>query len=197
MIVRRMIPILAAAALMSTVLLGAGTVSAQQEPTAKPATVKIMQPADQQPGKPVSVSAQLTDASGKALGGFLLKLYVLTEPFGPRLMKVAEATTESDGVATFSYMPGWVGDIKATVIFPGTKDFAATQSETQFKSVGPVTLHRNADFGLEAIRNAAPTVVGLLVAGIWITFIVVVVRLALAIQTSDTEAAPDVPRGKG
>jgi len=188
---------LAIVAIVSTMFFAAGTARAQQEPTARATAIKITQPADQVPAKPASVSAQLTDASGKALGGFPLKLYVLTEPFGARLMKVAEATTEADGVATFSYKPTWVGDIKVTVIFAGTKDFAASQSNSQFKAVGPVTLHRNADFGLESIRQWAPTVVGLLVAAIWSTFIVVVVRLVFAIRSDDAAATPNAPRAKG
>ena len=196
MTMRRMLPILAIVAFVAALFLAANTASAQQEPAAKPTTVKVTQPADQEPGKPVSVSAQLADASGKALGGFVLKLYVMTEPFGPRLMKVAEATTESDGAATFSFKPTWVGEIKVTVLFAGTKDFAASQSNSQFKSVGPVTLHRNADFGLEAIRDAAPTVVGILVAVIWGTFIVVVARLVFAIRSDDTETTPDAPPGE-
>ncbi len=184
---RRLIPILAIVAIVSTMFFAAGTAVAQREPPGKATAIKVPQPADQERGKPVSVSAELADASGKPLGGFPLKLYVLTEPFGPKLMKVAEATTESDGVATFSYKPSWVGDIKVTVIFAGTKDFAASQSNGQFKAVGPVTLHRNADFGLESIREWAPTVVGLLVAAIWSTFIVVVVRLVFAIRSDDAE----------
>lgn len=197
MTIRRTIPLMAIVAVLSLMLLATVSVSAQSEPTAKPTAVKITQPADQQPGKPVSVSAQLTDAQGKSLGGFLVKLYVVTEPFGPKLMKVAEGTTGSDGMATFSFNPTWVGDIKATVIFLGTKDFAAAQSDTQFKSVGPVTLHKNADFGLESIRNWAPTVVGLLVAAIWGTFIVVVIRLVLAIRSDGRPAPPNAPRAKG
>ena len=192
-----MLPLLAIVAIISTIFLAAGSALAQTEPTAKATAIKITQPADQQPGKPVSVSAQLTDASGANLGGFPLKLYVLTEPFGPRLMKVAEATTGSDGVATFSFTPTWVGDIKVTVLFAGTKDFAATQSNSQLKAVGPVTLHRNADFGLESIREWAPTVVALLVAAIWSTFIVVVVRLVFAIRSDDAEATPNAPGAKG
>ncbi len=190
----RVIPVLAVVGLLSLVALAGGTASAQQEPTARPTTVKITRPADQQPGKPVTVAAQLVDAAGKPLGGFPLKLYVMTAPFGPRLMKVAEVATDSGGEATLSYTPSWVGDIKATVIFAGTKEFAAAQTDTEFKSVGPVTLHRDADFGLESIRDWAPTVVALLVAAIWSTFIVVVVRLGFSIRSNDA-GTPNAPGG--
>jgi hypothetical protein len=179
-----------AAALLATVgaLSLLATAPAQ---AADPVVTKITvdQTPDQQPGKPVTASAKLTDASGKTVSGVLLKFYVVTDAFGPLPMKMAEATTDASGTATVSFKPTWVGDIKAQVYFTGNANYAASLADFQFKAVGPVKIHQNAKFGLQTVRDWAPFVVAALVAVIWATFIVVFLRVVLAMRGGSGEPA--------
>ncbi len=167
--------------------------TAQAEDTPQVTTITVNPTPDQTPGKPVTASATLTDKSGKTISGVMLKFYVITDAFGPLPMKMAEATTDSTGTATVSFKPTWVGDIKARVYFNGTKDFAASQADFQFKSVGPVKVHANADFGLQSVRDWAPFVVAALVAIIWTTFIVVFLRVVIAMRAESGKPTPAKP----
>ena len=163
--------------------------TAQAQDAPKATTVTVSPTADQQSGKPVSASAKLTDSAGKTLSGFLLKFYVVTDAFGPLPMKVGEATTDSSGTATVSFKPTWIGDVKAQVYFNGTAAYAASKADFQFKSVGPVKTHENAKFGLQEVRDWAPYAVAGLVAIIWVTFIVVFLRVALAMRSGSDSPA--------
>ena len=74
-----------------------------------------------------------------------------------------------------------------------TKDYAASQADFQFKSVGPVKVHANADFGLQSVRDWAPFVVAALVAIIWTTFIVVFLRVVIAMRAESGKPTPAKP----
>jgi len=184
---------LVAVALLSTVGALSLLASALAEDVPQPTTITVNPTPDQQSGKPVTASAKLADKSGKGVSGVLLKFYVITDAFGPLPMKMAEATTDSTGTATVSFKPTWVGDVKARVYFNGNANYAAAQSDFQFKSVGPVKLHENAKFGLQSVRDWAPFVVAALVAVIWATFIVVFLRVVLAMRADSGKPAAAKP----
>lgn len=189
------LPRLALAALAASVgalalLSGAGAA----DPTNTKITVA--QVPDQESGKPVEVSAKLTDDKGNALPGFLLKFYVYEDAIGksdsnPKglLLKMAEATTDSSGVATAKFKPTMIGNLNAKVFYSGNDKFNGSNSEFQFKAVGPVKTHVNAKFGLETVRDWAPVAVAVLVACIWATFIVVFLRVVLAMRGGSSAAS--------
>lgn len=155
----------------------------------QPTTLTVNKTADQQPGKPVLLSAKLTDSKGQPLGNQIINFFVIPGLFGPDgMMRVGKATTDGTGVAQIPYTPTWIGDVKAAANFTATATLAGSQSSFQFKTVGPVRGHKDAEFGLKTVREVAPWVVAALVAAIWATFITVVVRMAIAMRTGEPTA---------
>ncbi len=162
----------------------AGSAGALAATEPQPTVLTIIQPADQQPGKPVLLRAKLADKSGQPIGNQTINFFVLPGVFGPdAMMRVGTATTDGTGTAQMPYTPTWIGDVKAAASFTATATFAGSQASFQFKTVGPVRVHKNAEFGLQAVRDWAPWVVAALVLVIWATFITVVVRMAIAMRT--------------
>ncbi|HEY5475854.1 MAG TPA: hypothetical protein VIK11_03970 [Tepidiformaceae bacterium] len=174
---------------------GPGNALAADPPQAT--TLKVVQPADQQPGKPVLLSAKLTNAAGQPVGNQTINFYIIPGVFGPdAMMSAGRAVTDSTGTAEFPYTPTWIGDVKAAVSFNGTATLAGSQATFQFKAVGPVRGHTNAKFGLQAVRDWAPWVVAALVAIIWGTFITVVVRVAIAMRSGGPKSTSPTTAGE-
>ena len=181
--IRKLACACAAVALASLVPLVTGTVHAQTAPAAQPTVVTAVEVADQEPGQPIILAAQLVDQGGRPLGGNVLQFYVLPGVFGAdALMQVGQATTDGTGTARFPYRPTWLGEVEAVALFAGTPDLAASQGRFHFNAIGPVKVHENAAFGLQQVRDWAPVVVALLVAAIWATFITVIARVAMAMR---------------
>lgn len=162
-----------------------------------PTTLTVLPTTDQQPGKPVLLSAKLTDSKGQPLGNQTINFFVIPGVFGPdAMMRAGKAVTDGTGVAQIPYTPTWIGDVKAAASFTATATLAGSQATFQFKAVGPVRGHTNAEFGLEAVRNWAPWVVAALVAAIWATFITIVVRMAIAMRSGRPSAKSPTPAGE-
>lgn len=162
-----------------------------------PTTLTVLPTADQQPGKPVLLSAKLTDSKGQPLGNQIINFFVIPGVFGPDgMMRVGRATTDGTGVAQLPYTPTWIGDVKAAASFTATPTLAGSQASFQFKTVGPVRGHTNAEFGLQAVRDWAPWVVAMLVAAIWVTFLIVIVRTAVAMRSGGPKASSPTPAGE-
>ncbi len=174
--------VLLAVAAILAIVAGLGGALAATEP--QPTVLTIVQPADQQPGKPVLLGAKLTDKSGQPIGNQTINFFVVPGVFGPdAMMRVGTATTDGTGTAQLPYKPTWIGDVKAAASFTATATLAGSQASFQFKTVGPVRGHTNAEFGLQAVRDWAPWVVAALVLAIWATFVTVVVRMAIALRS--------------
>jgi hypothetical protein len=174
------------AAVGSVALLAASTAGAQSQ-EGQPTTITV-DPVQQEAGKPAVLTAHVTDKNGKGLASIALRFYVLTEPFGEKYLKVGEVTSDGQGKGSVSWKPTWVGDIKTLVIFAGNKDYAQSRAEGQLKAVGPVTPHENAQFGLQTVRDIAPVAVAAIVGVVWLTFIVIIGLVVVAVR-SDGKAA--------
>jgi len=159
--------------------------------SATPTVLTALPPAEQEGGKAVTIAARLTDGStNRPLGSLNVQFFVMTDVFGPRLMSVGQAITDTTGRAAISYKPSWEGDTKVVARFAGSAQFAATETTFQFVAVGPVPVHQDASFGLEPIRAWAPAVVVVLVLGVWATLIAVVSQTVLGLRVRIPEGAP-------
>lgn len=159
--------------------------------SATPTVLTALPPAEQEGGKAVTIAARLTDGStNRPLGSLNVQFFVMTDVFGPRLMSVGQAITDTTGRAAISYKPSWEGDTKVVARFTGSAQFAATETTFQFVAVGPVPVHQDASFGLEPIRAWAPAVVVVLVLGVWATLIAVVSQTVLGLRVRIPEGAP-------
>ena len=69
----------------------------------------------------------------------------------------------------------------------------ARECLAQARALGPVAAHENATFGLQTVRDVAPYVVGGLVAVIWVTFILVFVRVLVAMRVESPAPARETP----
>ncbi|HEU4759682.1 MAG TPA: hypothetical protein VFT91_06830 [Dehalococcoidia bacterium] len=142
-------------------------------------------PADPAPGQEsVVLSARASDGSGQPLGGLRLTFYVLTNIFGERLMTVGEALTDTTGVASLVYKPGWAGDQPVVVRFAGDQTYRPAQSTFRFAFAGPVPVHENARFGLEPVRRWLPFAIGTVVLAVWAILGLVVVRTVVGIPAA-------------
>lgn len=190
--------LVALSALLATGLLAMAVmispVFAEDDP--KPTTITIA-PIDQPKGEPAILSATLKDADGNVLGGQMLRFYVLTEVFGPRLMKVGEALTDVSGTASVAFRPSWLGENKVTVIYAGSQASAKSQAEAAFNAVGPVKLHQNAEFGLQTVRDWAPFVAFSLVFVVWATLLVVLFRTFRVMRPRRSKAAVPATQAAG
>lgn len=165
--------------------------------TPAPTTLTVLPTADQQPGKPVLLSAKLADSKGQGIGNQSINFFVIPGVFGPdAMMRVGKATTDGSGVAQVPYTPTWIGDVKAAASFTATTTLAGSQATFHFNTVGPVRGHTNAEFGLQAVRDWAPWVVAGLVAIIWATFIIVVVRVAIAMRSGGPKSTSPTTAGE-
>jgi len=163
-------PIALVSLLMISVWLSGGRAAAAPSPV----VLTALPPAEQEAGKPLALAARLTDGStNRPLGSMTVEFFILTEVFGPRLMSVGQATTDTTGRAAVAYKPSWEGETKTVVRFRGNAEYAAAEIGFQFNAVGPIALHENAEFGLKPIRAVAPYVVFAIVAGVWATLIFV------------------------
>lgn len=149
----------------------------------EPKETKVtLAPIEQPQGQPAILMATLTDADDKPVGDALLRFYVETDAFGPRLMKVGEAHTDTTGVASVPFSPTWVGENKVTVIYPGGTSYSTSRAEGLFQAVGPVKVHANAEFGIQTVRDWAPLVAFALVIAVWATLILVLFRTFRAMR---------------
>ena len=188
MVTRNMIRIAAVLVVATATLWLAGAPVAA---SATPTLLTPLPPAEQEGGKAVTIAARLTDGStNKALGSLDVQFFVMTDVFGPRLMSVGHAITDTTGRAAISYRPSWEGDTKVVARFTGSAQYAATETTFQFVAVGPVPVHQNASFGLEPIRAWAPAVVILLVLGVWATLIAVVSQTVAGLRVRIPMVAP-------
>ncbi|MFA7249473.1 MAG: hypothetical protein WC273_07540 [Dehalococcoidia bacterium] len=199
---RNLAGVCAAIALAFVAAAGADRASAQTPPAPQPAgtpatapatppapaapaatTLTVPPVAAPEPGKPVTLAAKLADKGGRPLGNQTVYFYVVPGVFGPDgMMVVGQATTDGTGTAQFPYRPTWVGDVQAVAMFAGAGDLAPAQARFTFASPGPVPVHRDQPFGLEIVRDWAPAVVIALVVAIWVTIIIVLARLAMAMR---------------
>src|SRR5581483_5354718 len=143
-------------------------------------------------GKPVTLAVKATDpATNRPVAGLQVQFFVLTDVFGQRLMSVGQATTDPAGMAAVLYKPSWEGPTQVTYRFAGNAQYGAAQATSQFVAVGPIPLHKNADFGLDTVRSLAPVVVIALVVAVWATLIGVVLHTARGIRM--VPVSPKVP----
>jgi hypothetical protein len=172
--------------LTSVLLIAAGLlmhVSARAAGAGETATLTGLPPAEQVEGKPLVLGARLNDATtGKAIGNAEVEFFVMTEVFGPRLMRIGSAVTDTTGRAAVSYRPSWEGETQVVARFAGNAQYAATEGSFEFASVVPVLGHQNSAFGLEPIRAWAPVVVILLVVAVWAALIAVVMTTVAGLR---------------
>ncbi len=139
-------------------------------------------PDEQQPGKPVLLTAKLSDTTGKALGNQTVEFFIQTDVFGDRLMSVGKSVTDSGGTASVSYKPSTVGQQDVVAKFAGNSQYAKSEVHFQFTSVGPAHTHENAQFGLAPIRAVAPVGVVAIVAAVWIVILAVLLSTARGLR---------------
>jgi hypothetical protein len=148
----------------------------------------------QNAGEWTKLSARLTEASGRAVGGVTLQFFVMTEVFGPRPMKIGEAVTDATGTASVNYKPSWTGQHAVTARFLGNNQYASTETAFPIEVAGIARVHQNAKFGLEPVRALAPVAAISVVASVWVVMAYALVSTVYGVRAGRREEEARAPR---
>ncbi|RJQ38110.1 MAG: hypothetical protein C4555_05435 [Dehalococcoidia bacterium] len=82
-----------------------------------PTTLQLAAPAMAEAGEPLTLRASLRDLQGNPVRGETVNFYVLKDFFTSAPMKIGEAITDRDGIATLEYIPRHFGDMTVGASF--------------------------------------------------------------------------------
>ena len=151
-------------------------------------TVSLEQTVGEEKG--VSVAATLIDAREEPVVGAVVQFYVNTT-FGP--MKIGSSTTDATGKASITYNPGGPGQLQFTVVYAGAAKYepSTTAGSVIYQARGMA--ERGDEFPFVLGQNMSPdirlvgspwsisllivTIVGLVVGGVWATYLFVAKQL--------------------
>ena len=101
-----------------------------QPPEKTAARLVLKAPAQARSGQPLTLVASLKDGQGKPIENATVEFFIKVDFFASGLMKIAEMTTNSQGVATFKYSLRQTGDTQVVARY-GTIETTATVSLTE------------------------------------------------------------------
>jgi hypothetical protein len=153
-----------------------------------PTTLTVRADSTTVDGQPVVIRVELTDVTGRPLGGQTLRLVVPVEFMGATKNEiVGEGTTNAAGKAAIRFAPSQTGTVAATVSFWGAAGYAASDTPVTFEVVRPVVTYEPAPVGLQA-PWARAALIPIPFVVVWLTYALVlwlVVRMRRAGQGSE------------
>lgn len=159
---------------------GGGTGAAVAE---RPTSLTLASLQQASKGEAVTVWATLRDADGKPITGAPVRFFVATQLFPDKPTAVGNAATDAQGQAKFSYTPRADGKFTLQAKFEGGGIYSTSDASYSLEASNAQPAYLEKPKGLEAISHWAPTVVRLVLLGIWSTYAFVVyqiVRIGLA-----------------
>jgi len=114
------------------------------------------------------IDARLRTADGKAIGDARIRFYELVDFVGAREMLLGSATTDSQGIASFTYLPALAGTHRIVARFGGCCEHIAA-AEEQLALVATVAkpAFRTERQPLAEFSDRVPYAVGVVVLAVW------------------------------
>lgn len=123
-------------------------------------------------GEPVEVQARLLDASGRPVGGALVRLLTAVTFMGREQEAVMwEARTDGSGTAVLVFSPVEAGQVDVVARFDGAPGYAPASAGLTFQVVEPVVAYSPEPVGLQVWWARSHFILVPLV-GIWLAYAV-------------------------
>jgi hypothetical protein len=128
-------------------------------------------------GTAARVQVRLTDATGKPVGGAVVRLVTTTTFFGtPKSEVLDEATTSSSGRTVLTFSPRETGPADVEVRYDGDRYHAAASFPLRFDVRRAATTYQQAPVGIRAPWAHAYLIL-VPFFGVWFTYGVVVLQI--------------------
>lgn len=113
------------------------------------------------------LEARLVAPNGKPLNEATVRFYEPVELLGPREMLIGSAATDGQGRVSLAYLPARLGRHEVILRSPARDQLASVESRTTFEATVSAAPYRPEHQPLTAFSAAVPSVVGVLVLGVW------------------------------
>lgn len=122
-------------------------------------------------GTAVTLTATLKSVDGHDIPEAPIKFFAETRFSGTEgLMEIGTSVTDSNGIATFEYIPTIEGRQKIIARFGGTGIYAESEAPVEIDVLAAVPGYVQDPASLEVLRGILPYGLWIVVAGVWVTF---------------------------